>query len=340
MNIDVPKRKILAIKFKYLGDVVVCTPALRAFRQHYPDAELHVLVAREAVPVLAHTPWIDRVWGLPRQRGKVKLAQSMPMILQLRKESFTHSIDFVGNDRGAMLSRAVGAKNRLGLITQRGPEWRKWCYTQTIEELDPNRHEVVRDIYALKPWGISLPDNLELETHFDPKLSSEAHLMLPGKPVIAHCSSSQRKKEWSLKSWLEFHARANHHGEDLVFSAGPSEREQALLGELRSHCKDVKTLPKVDSLDLFMAVLAASKAVVSVDTATLHLAAGLKRPTIGLFGPTDSRRWSPPGPMHRAIQGNHCDCSGHSEICERQIRCIDAVNSGDVWNALQQVIST
>ena len=91
--------KILAIKFKQLGDVAIMVPALRALREHWPEAEIHVLVEEAAVPILQHLPWIQKVWGLPRKRGSARLKSTIPLLAQLRKERFDRSVDFVGNDR-------------------------------------------------------------------------------------------------------------------------------------------------------------------------------------------------------------------------------------------------
>src|ERR1017187_5552805 len=85
--------KILAIQFRYLGDAVLMTPALRALKEHFPDCELHVLVAEEAAPLLQHLPWLNRVWAFPRKRGKAKLRQSWPMIKALRRERYERSVD-------------------------------------------------------------------------------------------------------------------------------------------------------------------------------------------------------------------------------------------------------
>ena len=61
---------------------------------------------------------------------------------------------------------------------------------------------------------------------------------------------------------------------------------------------------------------------VSMDTSVLHIAAALGKPTIGIFGPTDSYRWGPLGTTNVTLQGDHCPCSGHLSICEHREPCI------------------
>ena len=51
---SVRPEKILALQFKYFGDAVLMTPALRALRRNYPQAALHLLVPEEIAPLFQH----------------------------------------------------------------------------------------------------------------------------------------------------------------------------------------------------------------------------------------------------------------------------------------------
>jgi len=142
--------KILAIKFKQLGDVAIMVPALRALREHWPEAEIHVLVEESAVPILQHLPWIQKVWGLPRKRGSSLIKSTLPLISQLRREWYDRSVDFVGYDRGAIISAIIAAKIRLGLHAPKGFFGRRLCYSQTAVEKTTN---LVRcDLHTIEPW--------------------------------------------------------------------------------------------------------------------------------------------------------------------------------------------
>src|SRR5438105_4080827 len=112
--------KILALQFRYLGDAVLMTPALRAIKEHFTGCSLHVLVAEEVLPVLQHVSWLERVWGFPRRRGQANLKHSWPVVRALRAERFDRSVDFSGNDRGAILSLLCGARQRLGYRSSGG----------------------------------------------------------------------------------------------------------------------------------------------------------------------------------------------------------------------------
>lgn len=326
--------KILALKFKYLGDVVVMVPALRALRAHYPGAELHVLVAAEAAPLLEGLPWLNKVWPVKRDRGKALLSETMPIIKELRAEKFDRSVDFVGNDRGALLSRLVGAGVRLGLRPQSGGAARRLCYTETIEELDTTRHEAVRDYYVLTPWGVPPPKSwyLELARPHTPST-------LQGTPILCHLSTSQRKKELSPETWAAIGQGLSRAGHSVRFSAGPTEREQALLSDLQSHWPEAQILPPSPSLADFMALLAGAGLFVSPDTAPLHIAAGLGVPTLGLFGPTSAARWAPPGERHHSLSGALCPCSGHLEQCALSTRCIDALSAERITAKIESLLT-
>src|SRR5437667_6862309 len=107
-------------------------PALRAIREHWPDCALHVLAAEEVVPVLNHLPWLNRVWAMPRTRGSPRFKQAWPIIRALRNQRFDRSVDFGGNDRGAILSLLSGARQRLGPIYSGGFLGRRFCYNQPM----------------------------------------------------------------------------------------------------------------------------------------------------------------------------------------------------------------
>jgi ADP-heptose:LPS heptosyltransferase len=319
---------VLAIQFRYLGDAVLLTPALRAVKEHFAGCSLHVLVAEEIAPVLQHIPWIHRVWAFPRTRGRATIARCWPMLHELRREQFDLSIDFGGNDRGAIVSFLSGAKQRVGPAREKGFVGRRFCYTDHVPLPPPAQpvHEMQADFRLLSLWGIGALANPLPEINADPALAAAAEQLLPGRPILCHVATSQPKKEWPLAHWAEFQRLAREEGLDLVFCAGPAEREQALLRQFKERAGQAATLAPVPDLAMFLAVLKRTSLFVSGDTGPLHLAAGLGVPTVGLFGPSTISQWAPQGPAHRALQGSPCTCSAlHTSVCRSASPCMAAI---------------
>ncbi|HTR42345.1 MAG TPA: glycosyltransferase family 9 protein [Pseudomonadales bacterium] len=323
--------KILAIQFKYFGDAVLMTPALRAIHEHYPQGELHLLVPEEIAPIFQHEPWLTRVWPMPRKRGTASPGRTWPIISQLRKERFDKSVDFASNDRGAITSFLVGAKERLGRYEESGFWGRKFCYTKRVPRDETFPHESAHLAQLLSGWEIPMPRNLEAEIHADPVLAGAAKEILPGEnTVICHVASSQPKKEWPLGHWAKLHRLASDAGRHLAFTTARGERELSLMTEFKKLAPEAVILPLITELPLFLAVLQRAAVFVSGDTGPLHFAAGLGVPTISLFGPSSPARWAPIGERHQALVGIACSCDGNSAVCQRNDHCLAAISPEQV----------
>jgi len=321
--------KILAIKFKQLGDVAIMVPALRALREHWPTAELHVLVAEEALPILQHIPWIHRVWGLPRVRGRMQLKRTLPLIAQLRGKCFDKSVDFVGNDRGALISRLIGAKERLGHFQRGGFMGRNYCYTRIARGSD---HLVRADIKVLSAWGVQAPSNLRHEVRANPELVSFARSCFPqSDTVLCHLSASMPKREWPNERWAEIAELGRMEGIPILFSAGASEREHASLKKLRELVPWAHFLSAPLSLAQFLAIQSEARVFVGSDSGPLHFATGLGVPSIGLFGPMLPEQVAPLDSRCHPIVGTKCLCDPNARNCDSRRPCLEGISVQQLW---------
>lgn len=328
-------QKILALQFKYFGDAVLMTPALQALRGHFPQAEIHLLAPEEIAPLFQHLPWLTRVWAMPRRRGRASLRETWPLLRALRREHFDRSVDFASNDRGAILSRLIGAKKRLGWDERAGFLGRRFCYTDRVAPGPHPSHESARLAQLLSGWQIPPPASLEAEIRAGPALAGAAKKILPQeRAVICHVASSQPSREWPLPHWAEFHRLATGAGWQAVFTTPRGERESALMAELKKLAPEARVLPQIAELPLFLAVLARAKVFISGDTGPLHFAAGLGVPTISLFGPSSPARWAPIGARHQVLTAGICACGASSAVCTAPRHCLATIPPELVLTAL------
>lgn len=115
---------ILIIKPDHLGDVLLCTPALRMLRQSFPHAHIVILVGDWSACVLEQNPDVDELLTLPfpgfqRSRGRhLSLAPYLLLLrfaLLLRAGHFDAAL-FFRDDHwwGAALAMLAGIPQRVG----------------------------------------------------------------------------------------------------------------------------------------------------------------------------------------------------------------------------------
>jgi heptosyltransferase III len=332
--------KILAIQFKYFGDAVLMTPSLRALREHFPQSELHVLLPEKIAPLLQQLPWLDRVWPIPHHRGSATLKQTWPVIRALRREHFDRSVDFASNDRGAILSFLISARQRLGWVERGGFLGRQFCYNQRVAPENQVRHESARLAHLLSAWEIAPPSSLELEIRTDPAKDALAAELLPQQTILCHMASSQPNRQWPVRQWAGLYHMATANGRRIVFTTAIGAREQSLTDELKKLVPAATALPPVPDLALFLALLKRAEIFVSGDTGPLHFAAGLGVPTIALFGPSSPARWAPVGTCHRVLTGSLCPCGAGTSICQSANHCLAAITPEQVFAKVKSLIQS
>jgi ADP-heptose:LPS heptosyltransferase len=327
--------KILALSFKYLGDAVFMTPALRALREHFPQSEIHVLVPEETAPLLQHIPWLTRVWAMPRRRGSANLRQTWPIIRALRREKFDRSVDFCGNDRGALLSFLIGARRRLARNHGGGFLGRKFCYTERVAPEKKPQHELEKLLQILSAWDVPTPSSMAMEIRVDPVIEKATAAPFPARTVLCHVTTSNDRKEWPVAHWVKLHQLSRAAGIGLVFSAGPNEREQRFLAEITRMAPEATVLPASKNLGTFLVYLKQAAVFVSGDTGPLHFSAALGVRTVGLFGSSSAVQSAPLGEKHMAFQGSPCTCDDHAEHCHSATRCIAAITPEMVFERIK-----
>ncbi|MBI3780590.1 MAG: glycosyltransferase family 9 protein [candidate division NC10 bacterium] len=126
LGVNEPQR-ILVIKLRYLGDVLISTPVVTSLRAAFPRAHLSMLVNPGTEAMIAHNPHLDEVLVVERSASSLR---QLRFVLGLRRRHFDVVIDLTDGDRAAILSRVTGAAIRVGF--NREGLWRGRLYTHVV----------------------------------------------------------------------------------------------------------------------------------------------------------------------------------------------------------------
>ncbi|MCC6486995.1 MAG: lipopolysaccharide heptosyltransferase II [Candidatus Hydrogenedentes bacterium] len=279
-------KTILALIPNWIGDVAMCTPALRALHRRYPDAALIAAGRASACALLSGLPWIARTEPLGGRDG---LAGILRARIQLRALHPDTAVVFPHSFRGALLAWLSGAPERVGYA--RGG--RSLLLTRRVE---PHRVEgriaplyMAREYLELVRVLGCEDDGKGLELAVDPELAASTRERYPGDgPLvgIAPGAAFGPSKLWPADRYAAvadaLHEQAGAH---CVLLTGPGEENtrDAVLAAATHPLQRPAEPPSIDGLK---ASIAALDLLVCNDSGSRHVAVAFRVPTICIMGPT------------------------------------------------------
>ncbi len=301
-------KKVLVVKLRHLGDVLLTTPVFTHLRKMLPKAQIDAYIYREAGPMLEGHPalcqliYYDRKW---KKKGLFyRLAKEFALFWKIRKEGYDLVINLTEGDRGVLIAKISGAKIRVGFLPK--GTWQKKCITHVVKHCSSLRHTVERNLDALRRIGI-FPKEDDRDLFFqigDEVLSGMREKIDPSPFILIHPTSRWRFKCWSIQHMRSLIERLLSMGKRVVLTSGPDKIEIEMVQAIAQGL-NVEVFAGKTTLKELGALIALSAIMVCVDSVPLHMASALKTPVVALFGPTSDVTWGPwKNPKARIVTQN------------------------------------
>ena len=335
-------KRLLVIKLKQPGDVLVSTPVIAALKEAWPDCHLTYLVPRGTEDMVSGHPGLDDLMVV--DRGGETWRQSLGFVRELRRRRFDLILELSGGDRGAIYSLLSGAKERVGLEHLRMPFWqRRLCFTRLLPRPPVKMHLVDQNLQPLRALGLQ-PQKPRLQFFWDQVVEQRiqdlltAYGLAPGGFVVMHPGAGWRFKCWTPQGYARVLETLHQDWELPVIITGtraPHEQElfEAILKESR-----IKPINLAGGLTLkeLGALLAKARFFFGPDSAPMHLAAAVETPAVALFGPSGVFNWGPWGKGHLVIQKDWPCVPCGRDGCEgsKISRCLTEIEPAEVLTAM------
>jgi ADP-heptose:LPS heptosyltransferase len=306
-------RRILAVKLFALGDLLNTTPALRALRERFPEAQLDVLTTRQGKPGLANSPHVDNVLvfdkslfddvgGLASPRA---LWAGVRFALDLRLRRYDtlvllhHLITPFGTMKYMVLALWSGARIRAGLdngrgwfLTHRAPDWgfgvrNERRYWLDIAAAIGATSDDDRPLFVVPP----------ADRAAGAALATQAREGRGGPLVVIHATNGTYApgRQWPAERFAAVADRLAEERDAAIVLVGVQSEAEGIARVAAAMRHPAINLAGQTALPVLAGLILAADLVIGNDSSVGHLAAALGTPTIALFGPSNDRAWRPWG---------------------------------------------
>lgn len=297
--------RILVIKLRHFGDVLLITPVLSTLKLNYPNALIDVLVYGGTEAMLAGNSTVYLTYTVDRElkhqginaqyRGEKALWNSL---------SYGHYdliINLSDQWRAALYCSLLKPTFSLGFCYSKRDNraWRA-CHSLLVDtHAHTDQHTVLNNLSILAPLG--LPAICQDVTMAYRQADIDHVALLCRCHPLTDYVVIQPTARWAFKSWsaAAFSQLINHlirRGETVVLTGGRSEAEFTAIEHILSGCEHPDRVTNLAGrLDLpeLAVVIDRAKLFIGVDSAPMHMAAALQTPAVVLFGPSNLKQWHP-----------------------------------------------
>jgi heptosyltransferase-2 len=308
--------RMLVVKMAGIGDLLLATPALRALRETYPQAQIDLLLTPASAGILDGWQVINRsivldkyLFDYPQQilKNPRNLRQLAPLWHDLHGSHYDavllmHHLTLpFGRLKHQLLVRATGAKWRAGLDNGHGG----FLNVRVPDRGFGAMHEAEYNLAIARAVGATTTDT-SLVVPLSEGERQQARQLVCGEqepekvahPIIAmHPGSGgySTARRWEPERFAQVaDTLFREAGGQLLLLGGPEEAglHEQIMGMLQSDVP-ARSLAGKGSIKITAAVLELADLFIGNDSALMHLAVAGKTPTVAIFGLTNHKAWGP-----------------------------------------------
>lgn len=331
--------KILVINTKFLGDLIVSTPGLKALREKNPNSEI-VLIARKGYEdTLRNNPNINRIipfdFSVKKKNLFSRISAEINFISQIRKEKFDVVISLHPGDRIAFL--AWFSKAKIRIAPRRQPFNFLFNVPVNVEEDSISYLDYYNELISAytkesinrrTEFFVNKKDNLWSEEFLNENKIDRSDFI-----IGIHPGASEPTKIWPSENFVGLIQKLIRLDKiKIILIAGPNEEK--IVDSISSKAKNKNLIVyKSKDVNRTAALISKCNLFISNDTGTRHLSVALKIPVIALMPDNNLKCWN-----FYDDSDNHFVLVGKRFFPEKGMPFLGSINVDDVFNKVKEVL--
>lgn len=337
---DLPQRsKILIVRLRSLGDLVLETPAIAALHAWRPDLQVSVLAEPRFAAVFEGNSAISEV---------IASGEFLETTRALRRRHFSVAYNQHGGPRSALLTAASGAKARVGwkgfqfsfLYNVQVPDAREFYGTSVVHAVEHRTSQF---------YGTGLPRGPipAAQVFPQPDAIESVSALLARRGIAPDAAYAVLQPggriagmRWPIAQFGEV-ARwlREKHAIETVVNLGPGDAE--IWNDAHCEMADCCLLEEPLGVRELIALVARAHILIGNDSGPVHIAAAARRPVVAIYSSTNPAQWHPWQTPYRAIHtgATFNPSRGDKSMAVSETRTIGTIEVDEVVNACDELLS-
>ncbi len=285
--------KIAVLKITSVRDIIFTSSSVKALQKAYPNAKITYFTGEDNFNLASE---IEGVYNTIRLFSN-DLSKSMKIVKNAGH--FDLWIDFGAWSRfEAIMTQTAKASYKVGFKTE--GEHRHFAYDK-VADYSFDIHETANYAFLLSSIGIKV-NNSEIETKQTENIDDKLVII----DIFAD-NPEQNNRKYNQSNWKIIVEHLNKLGYRAALIGDKKDLEEAEdFNELAGSSADIDFfVGRIDFADK-LKLISGAALVISGDTSILHTGAFLGKKVIGLYGPTDKKRYAPVGNNVYIVSSNGC----------------------------------
>ena len=327
-------KKILIIRLRKIGDIVLTTPVLTAVKQLFQTAKIDYIVEAPFGELIENHPLIDTPIIINRNDSILKIRK----IFKDKKYDILY--DMHGGPRASTISLLVKAKIKVGY----NHPYRGFIYDFKINRhFTSPIHSVENQLNLVRVTGFKekTPEDIILppiDEYIEKKIEQRIS-KTENNRIVLHIGAGNRFRDWGENRYKELIRLLINDKIVPVLTGGKDAMERGKRYENEFGNKIINLTAKA-SLTELRYIIKKSLLFFGVDSGPMHIAAATNTPIIAIFGPNIPAISGPWRKKDIYIIEKNLDCRPCSQrkCIYGDIRCQSTITVEEVYNKIKEVI--
>lgn len=334
-----PIKKILIIRLSSLGDILLTSPLLREIKNRFPDCLIDFVIKKEFIQAIEFNPNLNNI--LLYEANNVNSLKK-----KFNSANYDYILDLQNNFRSRQLLKGMKSQVQriLRIYKFKKPTFKKFLLVNFKINLLKDKLSIAQRY--VNSFPLIKSTDLQLDFHYPIDKDADADSIFPriliDKKIIGICPGSKHfTKRYPSELFAKLISELSSLNYSIFLFGGIDDK--TICTELVDNSR-IFNFQNDNDLYLTAAMMKKCFAIISNDSALMHLSCALNVPTAAIFGSTVSEfGFSPLNKKSVIIENNDLNCRpcthiGRNDCPKKHFKCMKDISPDIIISKLQPLM--